>query len=226
MIGLLRIPTHTKMRTIILILLLAAAPAFAQSEILTNVNIKEMSAAGIGTEVILAKIRTTPGDYAVTADAMIDLKKAGVADEVVAAMITVFNKSAKQNQSAAAEAAALPPPSVDRNVTAAQLLKEARTIYFVKNSLYPSIADLESSLFKRPKWDRFNLTITRVRSDADLVVEINHEFMTHYAFRVTDRRTGRVITASGVTSLGGALSGNIADKLIKRFSEVLANRTH
>lgn len=212
------------MKLFLLMLVLLAAPAFSQSEILTNEKIKEMAAAGLSPELVLAKVNSTAGDYSVTADSLIDLKKAGVSDDVAAAMIEVFSRSAKQNQSPVAEKAALPLATRERTADAAQLLREARTIYFSKDSLYPSLSDLESSLLKRPKWDNFNLAITRSRKDADLVVEINHEFMTHYAFRVVDNRSGKVITASGVTSLGGALSGNIADKLIKRLNEVIARR--
>jgi hypothetical protein len=82
---------------------------------------------------------------------------------------------------------------------------------------------VESSVLKRLDWHKFNLAVTRNREEADLIVEINHEFLAHYAFRVVDQKTGKVLTASGVTSLGGALAGNIAEKIIKRFEEVLAN---
>ena len=170
-------------------------------------------------------MNSSAGNYDVSVTALIELKKAGVENEVAAAMLEVFNKTSKQNQNPIAQTTALPTPKIDLNKTAAQLLREARTIYFVKHSLYPSLSDLESSLFKRSRWSKFNLTVTRERSQADLVVELNHEFLIHYSFRVTDAKTGEVITASGVTSLGGSLAGNVADKLIKRFREILANET-
>ena len=64
------------------------------------------------------------------------------------------------------------------------------------------------------------MTITQYESDADLIVDIGHDFGTHYNFRVTDVKTGSVIAASGVSSLGGALAGNVADKLIKKLNEI------
>jgi hypothetical protein len=78
---------------------------------------------------------------------------------------------------------------------------------------------------RRQAWDKFNLTITQNGFDADLIVEIGREFLTHYNFRVVDAKTGKTIAASGVTSVGGALAGNVADKLIKRLNEVLANES-
>lgn len=207
----------------LLVLMLLIVRANAQTEVLTNSHVVEMSKAGLGKQIILTKITSSAGNYDVSTDALIGLKKEGVEDEVVSAMMDVFKRTSKQNQSPAAETAALPAPKVDREKTAAQLLREARTIYIVKHSLYPSLSDLESSLLKRKRWDRFNLTITRNGAEADLVCEINREFLTHYAFRIVDQKTGKVIAASGVTSLGGSLAGNIADKIIKRFNEVLSN---
>jgi hypothetical protein len=111
--------------------------------------------------------------------------------------------------------------------TPSQLLREAKTIAFKKNSLYPKIKEVEGSLLKQSrlgKWNKFELTITQYVADADLLVDIGHDFGTHYNFRVIDVKTGRVIAASGVTSLGGALAGNVADKLIKRLNEVSSEK--
>lgn len=206
-----------------LILLFAAGFADAQ-EILNNQTIVEMSKAGLGKTIVLTKINSAAGDYDVSTKALIELKNAGVEDEIVFAMLKVFADTGKQNRNLIAETNPLPIVKPDANKTAAQLLAEARTVFVVKNSLYPSLSDLESSLLKRKGWQKFNLTITRNRDEADLIVEINHEFLSHYAFRAIDRKTGKVFAASGVTSFGGALSGNIADKIIKRFDEVLADK--
>lgn len=208
--------------TIICLILLLTAKIGAQ-EILTNRTVVEMTAAKLGKTIILDKITRTPGAYDVTAAALIELKKAEVDDEIIRAMIAVFDKTSKQNRNLSAETNRLPVVKFDANKTAAQLLREARTIIFVKHSLFPSLSDLESTMFKRERWNKFNLTITRAEDEADLICEINHEFLSHYAFRVTDRKTGKVIAASGVTSLGGSLSGNVANKIIKRFNEVLAD---
>lgn len=202
-----------------LILLLPTAPVRAQ-EVLNNQTIVEMSRAGLSKTIILNKINQAAGAYDVSARALIELKNAAVDDEIVQAMMTIAENTNKQNRSQTIQKNLLPVVKPDADKTAAQLLSEARTIFFVKHSLYPSLSDLESSLFKRKRWAKFNLTITRDRQEADLICEINREFLSHYAFRVIDNRTSKVIAASGVTSFGGALSGNIADKLVKRFGEV------
>ncbi|WP_047445746.1 hypothetical protein [Alistipes sp. ZOR0009] len=56
-------------------------------EVLTNKNIVELCKLGIGNAAILAKIRSTPGNYDVTVEGMKLLKKNGISDAVIAAMI-------------------------------------------------------------------------------------------------------------------------------------------
>lgn len=200
--------------------------AIAQSEILTNAEIMKMSQAGLSRQVILEKISVSIAKFDLSTGELVNLKKAGVDDDVIAAMFGVSRKVNKQNAGTLADPNPNPPPGKDPDKTAAQLLKEARTIAFSKSSLYPAVKDVEGSLMtkqRRARWERFGLMILQNGYDADLVVEIGHEFLSHYNFRVVDTKTGRTIAASGVTSLGGALAGNIADKLIKRLEEVLAN---
>ena len=218
----MRFEILTKAALILLILLALSATANAQ-EVLTNAQIVEMSNAGLKQELIILKINSTAGNYDASAGALIALKKVGVEDEIIAAMLVVSNKTDKQNLNISEQTLPKPIVKPDAGKTSAQLLREAHTVFFTKHSLYPSLSDLESSVLKRPGWSPFNLSITRNRNEADLIVEISHEFLTHYNFRVVDAKTGKVLTASGVTSLGGALAGNVAEKLIKRLKEVLAN---
>ena len=212
----------TKSALVVFMLLTSLAATNAQ-EVLTNAQIVEMSQAGLNNQLIISKINSTPGNYDSSAGALVALKKAGVENEVIAALLAVSDKTDKQNLNITEQTTLKPIVKPDAVKTSAQLLREAHTVIFVKHSLYPSLSDLEGSVLKRPGWAPFNLSIIRKRDEADLIVEINHEFLTHYNFRVVDAKTGKVLTASGVTSLGGALAGNVADKLIKRFNEVLAN---
>lgn len=59
--------------------------AFAQ-EALTNDSIEKMEKAGLGDDVILSMIQGQPGQFDVTPDSLIALKREGVSDEVLAAM--------------------------------------------------------------------------------------------------------------------------------------------
>jgi hypothetical protein len=59
----------------------------AAQEPLTNETILKLVKAGIGEETIVAMINQQPGKYALGADDLIALKKGGVSDKVLAAMI-------------------------------------------------------------------------------------------------------------------------------------------
>lgn len=192
--------------------------AAAQGEVLTNLKIIEMARVGLGSEIILKKIKNSPGAYDVSVNGLSELKKAGVSDEIITVIMEIDDAKAVSN-------IAEKPVSTEPK-TAAQLLREAKNIAFVKGSAYPSLKEVESSLMSRERserWRRFNLNIVQDQTNADLICEIGHDFLTHYNFRVTDVKTGRTIAASGVTSLGGALAGNVANKLIKRLNEVLSS---
>lgn len=61
--------------------------SFAQDEVLTNTEIINLTKAGLDKVVIIAKINSSKTSFDVTIDGLIQLKQAGVADEVVAAMV-------------------------------------------------------------------------------------------------------------------------------------------
>ncbi len=56
-------------------------------EVLDDVAIGRLVKAGIGEQTIIATINQQPGKYALSADDLIALKKAGVSDRIMAAMI-------------------------------------------------------------------------------------------------------------------------------------------
>lgn len=72
-------------------------------ETLTNQSVVEMVKAGLPERVILAKIRTSPTNFDTSTDALIALKKSGVSEKIIEA---VMSPSAPPAASAAA-----PPPS-------------------------------------------------------------------------------------------------------------------
>ena len=95
------------MRALFVVVALAASllttlptAAFAQ-ETLTNQSIMEMVKAGLSERVVIAKIRTSPTSFDTRTDALIALKKNGVSEKVIEAMMSP----------AAAAAAPAPPPS-------------------------------------------------------------------------------------------------------------------
>src|SRR5476651_469658 len=54
---------------------------------LNNATILKMSGAGLNDDLIIQTIRTQPGAYSTSADDLVALKKAGVNDRVIAAMV-------------------------------------------------------------------------------------------------------------------------------------------
>ena len=77
---------------------LAAVSTFAQEK-LTNAEVISLTKAGLASSVIVEKIRTSSTDFDTSTDGLIALKQAGVADDVVAAMVSA--KSGGSSQSAA-----------------------------------------------------------------------------------------------------------------------------
>ena len=82
------------MRSLILVVALAAsllaAPStalFAQ-ETLSNQSVVEMVKAGLSERVIIAKIRTSPTSFDTSTDALIALKKNGVPEKVIEAIMS------------------------------------------------------------------------------------------------------------------------------------------
>ena len=85
---------------------------------LTNADIIKMQSAGLSENIILASVNGQPAAYNTSTDGLLALKKAGVSDTVVAAMITrnAAMKSGVSNPAGtnvAAPVAAGPPPGVD-----------------------------------------------------------------------------------------------------------------
>lgn len=66
-------------------MLLAASPASAET--LSNADIVQLSKIGLGDEAIIAKIKTSSNQFALTTDDMIALKGDGVSGPVIAAML-------------------------------------------------------------------------------------------------------------------------------------------
>jgi hypothetical protein len=67
---------------------IAAAVSAVAQQGLTNSDIIMMQSAGLGEGVILSSVNTQPASYDTSVDWLISLKKAGVSESVVAAMIT------------------------------------------------------------------------------------------------------------------------------------------
>lgn len=213
------------MKRIVLIILLFACPIFAQSEILTNADIIEMAKAGLGTKVILDKIKSSACEFDGSAKSLIELKKAGVEDEVISEII---EKSKKQRERISQTeekpkefinySESQPSPELKTNSTPLEILKNSKTVAIKKSTIHPSRQNLEKALLKRDEWRKFNLTLTEFEQNADLIIDIGFvplSWITHrYTFRVFDSRSGTVL-AAGETTSWGSLQENLAKNIIQ-----------
>jgi hypothetical protein len=227
---------------IILTVILAAGTVFGQAEILTNAAIVEMSGSGLGKQIILKKIETVPNRFEVSAGALVELKKAGVENEVISAMLDKAGKIAntvdlKPSANPAIADSETGPPKFsesrpeteaavfDKTIPSARdALAGAKSVAIVKSSLNPSRQALEKALFKRAAWGKYNLAIVRYKEQADLYLEIGRiplSWITHrYVFRLYDRRTGAVLTA-GETTSWGSLAENMAREITQKMDRVM-----
>lgn len=210
--------------------LAAVSRVFGQAETLANSDIVGMVRAGLSQEVVLRKIGTANSKFDVSAAALIELKKAQVPDEVIAAMIDrqelLPPNSRIDNTPAFSESGTTPNPftaSEGASRSKKEMIASARTIAFAKSSAHPSRQALEKELMKRPEFAERGLTITRYKDTTDLYVEIGYvslSWITHrYVYRIYDRRSGAVL-AAGETTSWGSLAGNLARNIAKSLSEI------
>ncbi len=219
---------YSKLLFILWFLFCSFAVTNAQTEILTNATVIEMSKIGLGKEIILKKINDSKNSFDVSANALIELKKANVADEIISLMLEKAEvKNEKSVETPQSFSESLPSieakqftPSV---VTAKDALLNAKTVALVKSSINPSRQGLEKALFKRKEWKKYNLTLVRYKEEADIYVEIGRvplSWITHrYVFRIYDRRTGTIITA-GETTSWGSLAENLAREITQKMDSV------
>ncbi|HEX4961638.1 MAG TPA: hypothetical protein VF173_12415 [Thermoanaerobaculia bacterium] len=78
--------------TLALVVLVSLLQVFSlpllAEEVLTNQDVVKMVAAGLGEEVVVAKVREAPRtDFHLGVDDLVELRKAGVSERVVAAML-------------------------------------------------------------------------------------------------------------------------------------------
>jgi hypothetical protein len=209
-----------------LIAMLLAVSVFAQTETLTNAEVIEMSASGLGKALILQKITSTNGKYDVSVKGLVELKKANVDDEIIEKML----EKSKIQPEVSKEIPTNQPNQISnpehKTLTPKELLLSAKTMVISKNSINPSIQALEKELLKRSEWKRINVAITEDKLSADLSIQISFvhlSLITHrYTFRVFDRRTGMLI-AAGETTSWGSLSNNLARNIAQSLNNVLNN---
>jgi hypothetical protein len=223
-----------KLQILFLILIFSfSAPAQSrqQPEVLTNADVIGMTRAGVGKHVIQQKIEKSQTAFDASTKALIELKTAGVDDDVIA---LILEKAGAETQQKTAEK--IEDKGWSENAPASETLQfgkraqspkeallAAKTVALVKSSLNPSRQALEKALLKRADWRKYDLTIVRYKDQADIYIEIGRiplSWLTHrYVFRVFDRRSGAIITA-GETTSWGSLGENLAREITQKLASV------
>ena len=96
--------------------------------------------------------------------------------------------------------------------------RRERRVFVRSTSLLVGAAVVEDKLLKEPEFRRLGFVLTRDDSDADLVLELHHDLFTKYVFTVVDAKTGVVLLAGKLSSLGGTVAGKVARRFVKEIA--------
>jgi hypothetical protein len=91
---------------------LVTLPMACAQEALTNQSIVEMVKAGLSERIIIARIRTGPNNFDTSTDALIALKKNGVPEKVIEAIMSPSAAPAASAVAPAGNVAMAPPPAM------------------------------------------------------------------------------------------------------------------
>ncbi|CAN5374175.1 hypothetical protein BH10ACI1_BH10ACI1_09250 [soil metagenome] len=209
-----------------------SALIYAQTEILTNEKVVEMSKIGLDKQIILKKINDSQNSFNVSANSLIELKKAGVDSEIIALMLEKGELNSVNQTSQTTNNSQVFSENTSSNlviqfeqtaIAAKDALLKAKTVAIQKSSINPSRQALEKALFNRKEWQKYNLTLVRYKNEADIYIEIGYvplSWVTHrYVFRIYDRRSGTIITAGETTSWGN-LSEHLAREITQKMDAV------
>ncbi len=225
------LPFRTLLLSLILgTLFIVSAQEISQSstEILSNSDIVLMSKTNLNKTLIIGKIKDSKGAFDISVNGLVNLKTAGVDEEIIKAMMEKSRVLREQIPiSAATTGVSGNQPIIESVPTIiknpADALRSAKTIAIEKSSINPSRQALEKELLKRADWRKLNINIVRYKEGADLRIEIGFvplSLVTHrYVFRIYDNRSGTVIVA-GETTSWGSLAKNLAREISKKLGKV------
>jgi hypothetical protein len=135
---------------VMMALSLTIAPALAQ-EVLTNDSVVQMIKAGLPESVVIAKIRSTATKFDLRTESLVSLKKSGVSDKVLEAMMTpgpAAGAAPTVKAPAAGAQAAAPTPAA--TTPAGGSLRDRDAIYQLIDGkyveLFPTSANLETNV--------------------------------------------------------------------------------
>jgi len=143
-----------KMMRVVLLLALVTALALSlpgatslAQEVLTNDSVVQMIKAGLPESVVIAKIRSTATKFDLRTESLVTLKKNGVSDKVLEAMMAPGSAASGAPAAAPAPAVAATPPAA---AAGAGALRDRDAVYQVIGGKYvemfPTSANLETNM--------------------------------------------------------------------------------
>jgi hypothetical protein len=183
----------------VLALLLVCGPMLAQ-QTLTNDAITKMHASGLGDDLLVSTINSQPGIYSTSVDDLIALKKAGLSDRVMGAMIV---KNGGGAVAPATAPAAQPAPAADPNAKPRVFLDSAS-----KGTNQNAARDQSMEMSKDFERDCPGVRISLNQGNADYTVLLNHieaGFVRDNQFQIADKN-GDLISK---TKEGGSIAGGV-----------------
>lgn len=106
-------------------------------------------------------------------------------------------------------------------ISTKELLSRDKVIFIESGTYFVKKEEIEKGLLKRKEFEKWGLQITQLRNEADLVLLVKRAaFQNNFPYTVTDRRTGTVVLAGEVNSLGGTVPGKIAGEIVEKLKKV------
>lgn len=106
-----------------------------------------------------------------------------------------------------------------------ELLSKDKVFYIESGTYFVKKEEIEKGLLKRKEFEKWGLQITQLRNEADLVLLVKRAaFQNNFPYTVTDRRTGTVVLAGEVNSLGGTVPGKIASQIVDKLKKIYEPR--
>ncbi len=102
-------------------------------------------------------------------------------------------------------------------------LRSARTIFVMSRSGFFNPDELADKLMRKPEFSQMGLSVTKNRTAADLVIEVDRlPFSTRFPYVIVDPGNRTVVASGQVTSLFGTATGKIANEFTKRLKAARA----
>ena len=98
----------------------------------------------------------------------------------------------------------------------AEVLRAARYVYVRSHSALVTAEDIENKLRKHPDFQRYNMVVTRMEADADVILEVRRSILTKFVFTAIDPTTLIVGSSGKLSSLGGTVDGKVASIFMKQ----------